>query len=91
MELTPQQITEASKYWSKFRKLPIGNAEMIMHLATYANEVLNEYKISGLTENELLAIEEFKTDKLSAVKFLMAVSNYGLKQAKDFLDKHTTK
>jgi len=44
-----------------------------------------------LTENELLAIEEFKTDKLSAVKFLMAVSGYRVKQAKDFLELHSNK
>jgi hypothetical protein len=89
MELTPQQITDASNYWSKFRKLPIGNAEMIMHLATYANKVLNESSTSELNEVELMAIEEYKTNKLSAVKFLMHESNYRLKEANDFLDKHT--
>jgi hypothetical protein len=36
--LEPQDITNASKYWEQFRKLPIGNAEMIMHLATYAKQ-----------------------------------------------------
>lgn len=36
-QLTPEQITAATNYWENFRKLPIGNAEMIMHLATYAN------------------------------------------------------
>ena len=48
-----------------------------------------EDKFSDFTENELLAIEEYKTNKLSAVKFLMSESNYGLKEAKDFLDKQT--
>ena len=53
--------------------------------------VLNylENKFSDFTDDELLAIEEFKTDKLSAVKFLMSESNYGLREAKDFLDKHS--
>jgi hypothetical protein len=48
-----------------------------------------EDKFSDFTENEELAIEEYKTNKISAVKFLMSESNYGLKQAKDFLDKHS--
>ena len=48
-----------------------------------------EDKFSDFTENEQLAIEEYKTNKISAVKFLMSESNYGLKQAKDFLDKHS--
>jgi ribosomal protein L7/L12 len=48
-----------------------------------------EDKFSEFTENEQLAIEEYKTNKISAVKFLMSESNYGFKQAKDFLDKHS--
>jgi hypothetical protein len=48
-----------------------------------------EDKFSDFTENEQLAIEEYKTNKISAVKFLMSESNYGLKEAKDFLDKHS--
>ena len=48
-----------------------------------------EDKFSDFTENEQLAIEEYKTDKLSAVKFLISESGYSLKEAKDFLDKHS--
>ncbi len=46
-------------------------------------------KLSDFTEAEQLAIEEYKTNKLSAVKFLMSESKMGLKQAKDFLDKYS--
>jgi ribosomal protein L7/L12 len=46
-------------------------------------------KLSDFTEAEKLAIEEYKTNKLSAVKFLMSESKMGLKQAKDFLDKYS--
>lgn len=48
-----------------------------------------EDKFNDFTENEKLAIEEYKTNKLSAVKFLMSESGYKLKEAKDFLDKHS--
>ena len=48
-----------------------------------------EDKFNDFTENEKLAIEEYKTNKLSAVKFLMSESGYKLTEAKDFLDKHS--
>jgi len=46
---------------------------------------------NSLTEHELLAIAKFKTDKLAAAWFLMSVNNYELKQAIDFLEKHSNK
>lgn len=41
VKLTPQDVSEATKYWKTFRKLPIGNAEMIMHLTTFRNVEFN--------------------------------------------------
>lgn len=46
-------------------------------------------KVTSFTEVELLAIDEYKSNKLEAVKFLMKENNWGLKQTKDFLDANT--
>lgn len=59
MTTTPKQITEASNYWSNFRKLPIGNAEMIMHLATFLHD----------SQNNLLLNLEKEIDKLVQLEY----------------------
>lgn len=51
-KVKPELITLASKYWDRFRKLPIGNAEMIMHLATFAATHPKETEVERLKENE---------------------------------------
>lgn len=50
MALTAKKINAATKYWDKFRKLPIGDAEMIMHLASFANECNNSVNIPSIEE-----------------------------------------
>lgn len=46
-------------------------------------------KLPSLTDAELMAIEEYKVNKLSAVKFLKSENNCTLKEAIDFLEEHT--
>lgn len=64
------------------------------HKTTFQNaqKVLIDFILSrctNLSNAEQLAIEEYKMNKISAVKFLMSENNIGLKDAKDFLDKHS--
>lgn len=96
-KLLPTESEKDNMWFEEWRSRPFKeNGELYneSHKVTFehAQKILIDYLLSkcdDLTEIEVLAIEEYKTNKLSAVKFLMAENNIGLKKAKDFLDKYT--
>ena len=96
-KLLPTESEKDNMWFEEWRSRPFKeNGELYneSHKVTFehAQKILIDYllnKCTNLTESEQLAIDEYKTNKISAVKFLMRENNMGLKETKDFLDKHS--